>query len=134
MKNSVKVATHPETGSVVTETKNNKDYETIRVEQNGIQFNGGFANAQKRSAFITAKKGTFSCFSAGQDLPGQIIAKETRQPQYEGHSPKINPKTKDEVLVAGAKVYLKFEYTEDSRAVDILIRAAVAPQLEKVVL
>lgn len=127
MKNSVKVATHPETGAVVTEAKNNKDFETIRVEQSGIRFSGGFANAENRSAFITAKKGTFSSLTAGQQLEGKIVAIETLVPQYEGHLPKINPQTKAEILVNGKKVYLKYEYTEDMTRQDVLVRQTNTP-------
>jgi hypothetical protein len=127
MKNSVTVATHPVTGNVVTEAKNNKDFETIRVEQTGIRFSAGFANIENRSAVITAKKGTFSSFQAGMELPGQIVAKETFHPQYEGHTAKINPTSKEDVLVNGKKVYLKYEYTEDMIIKDVLLRSIAIP-------
>ena len=124
MKNSVKVAVHPETGAVITPSKNKPEFGTIRVEETGMRFSGGFANDVKRSAFIRGKITTLEKLKAGQELPGTIVAKETREPQYEGQSPKINPSTEEVHLVDGAKVYLSYEYTETPGDVDQLIKAS----------
>lgn len=133
MKNSVKVAVHPETKLVVTPSKNKPEYGTMRVEETGMRFTNGFVNSTKRSAFIRGKIKDLASFYAGQELPGQIVARETRQPQYEGHSPKINPTTSELVLVNGANVYLSFEYTEDLSAKDQLIQnSPVVIEKEKV--
>jgi hypothetical protein len=123
MKNSVKIATHPVTGEVVTPSKNNPEYGTLRVEESGLRISNGFANAQRRSAFIRGKIKDLSSLTAGMELPGKIVAKETREPQFEGQSPKINPSTSEVILVDGAQVFLSYEYTEDSEAKDQLIKA-----------
>ena len=124
MKNSVRVTTHPETGKVVTVSKNNAEYGTIRVEESGIRFANGFANAFRRSAFIRGKVKDLAGLTAGQELPGTIVAKETREPQYEGQSPKINPSTDKAHLVDGAQVYLTYEYSEEIGVQDQLIKAS----------
>lgn len=123
MKNSVRVTTHPETGKVVTISENNKEYGTIRVEETGMRISNGFANAYRRSAFIRGKVKDLAGFTAGQELPGTIVAKESRAPWYEGQSPKINPSTKQVHLVDGAKVYLTYDFVEDASATDTLIKA-----------
>ena len=133
MKNSVKVAVHPETKAVVTASKNKPEFGTIRLEETGMRFTGGFVNSTKRSAFIRGKVKDLASFYAGQELPGQIIAKETRQPQYEGHTPKINQTTSEVISVNGSPVYLSYEYTEDLTAKDQLIQnVPVAVVKEKV--
>jgi len=124
MKNSVKVAVHPETKAVITPSKNNKEYGTIRLEESGLRFSNGFVNSTRRSAFIRGKLTALAGFVAGMELPGTIIAKESLKPWYEGQSPKINPSTKAPVLFEGQPVYLQYEYSEDANAQDQLIKAA----------
>lgn len=124
MKNSVRVTTHPETGAVVTPSKNNPEYGTVRFEETGLRIANGFANAFRRSAFIRGKIKDLSGLSAGMELSGTIIAKESRTPWFEGQSPKINPSTKEAHLVDGAPVYLQYEYSEDASAQDQLIKAS----------
>jgi len=129
MKNSVRVTKHPETGAVVTPSKNKPEYGTIRVEETGLRFNGGFANATRRSAFIRGKVADLSSLAAGQELPGKILAKESFEPWFKGQSPKINPSTSQAHLVDGRKVYLQYEYTEDMSMQDSLIKASGKPVL-----
>lgn len=124
MKNSVRVTTHPETGQVVTVSKNNKEYGTIRLEESGIRFSGGFANAYRRSAFIRGKVKDLASLTAGQEFSGTIIVQESRTPFYEGQSPKINPSTEKPHLVDGAPVFMNYEYSESDQAVDTLIKAS----------
>jgi hypothetical protein len=129
MKNSVKVAVHPETKAVITPSKNNPEYGTIRLEETGLRFSKGFVNGMKRSAFIRGKIKDLASFAEGMELPGTIVAKESLTPWYKDQSPKINPSTKDVILSNGQPVYLQYEYSEDANAQDQLINASATAKL-----
>jgi hypothetical protein len=125
----VRVTAHPKTGAVVTPSKNNAEYGTIRVEESGLRISNGFANMKRRPAFIRGKVSDLSGLKAGDELPGKIIAKESFEPWYEGQTPKMNPTTEKAHLVDGQKVFLQYEYTEDLTAQDSLIKASAKPVL-----
>ena len=131
MKNQVKVSTHPVTGAIWTKNanlgKDGKAYGNIRVDQKEISLEGGIANKRSRSAFITMEESLAAelALEAGQALPGKIVRTESRSPFFEGQKPKINPTEKKIVLVDGAKVYFKDEYTENLDKQDSLITGAI---------
>ena len=126
MKNSVKIAIHPETKAVVTKNESKPEFGTIRVDQEITTMENGFLNKSRRSAFIAGKLTDLQAagFSEGQELPGKIIRTETFEPQYDGHVAKINPTTGATVLVDGKKVYFKDSYTDNASLNDSLIVAS----------
>lgn len=134
MKNHVKVAKHPETGSVITKNENKPEFGTIRVDQEVISMENGFLNKTKRSGFITGKLVDLQSigYFDGKVLPGQIIRKESFTPLFTGQTPKINPTTKVEVLVEGRQIYFQDRYTEDMNAKDELLRSTVTATTEVV--
>ncbi len=123
MSNQVKVAVHPETKAVVTKNADKPEFGTIRVDQEVISMENGFLNKTKRSAFINGKYADLLSmgYKEGQILTGQIIRKETFEPQFAGHAPKINPTSKEVVLIDGKKVYFKDSFTANMSAQDELI-------------
>lgn len=120
---SVKVAKHPTTGEVITQSSNNPEWGTIRVDSENKSFEGGILNVSKRSAFIRGKMSDLQALGLrdGQTLPGKIQKQESFEPFYEGQNPKINPTTGDVVLKNGRETYLQFEYTENAEAHDIWV-------------
>lgn len=125
MKKSVKVATHPVTGSVITKNENKPEFGTIRVDQEFVSMEKGFVNISKRSAFLAGKYEGLQALglSEGETLPGQIIRKESFTPMFEGQSAKINPSTNEKVLINGKETYFQDEYTEDASAKDVLLKS-----------
>ena len=120
---SVKVAKHPTTGEVITQSTNNPEWGTIRVDSEHKSFEGGILNLSKRSAFIRGKMSDLKALSlkSGQVLSGKIQKQESFQPFFEGQSPKINPSTGEVVLKNGRETYLQFEYTENMDAPDVFV-------------
>ncbi len=127
MKKSVKVAIHPETKAVITKNENKPEFGTIRLDQEVISMEGGFLNKTKRSAFIAGKLENLQALelSEGQEFSGQIVRTESFKPMFEGQAHKINPTSKEDVLVDGRKVYFQDTYTEDLTKKDSLINASV---------
>lgn len=132
-KSSVKVAAHPETGLVVTPSKNKEGFGTIRVDQTIISWENGFGNTQKRSAFITAPIEMLEDLKEGEVLNknGNIIKLESYEPFYEGQTSKVNPTTGEEVLTNGRPTYLRFVYTELADAQDRFIDNSVEESVEE---
>ena len=56
-----------------------------------------------------------------------IARKETREPQYEGHQPKVNPKTGEVILEDGAPVYMN-DYVAPAGTEDALIKSSSVSQ------
>lgn len=137
MKNQVIVTKHPETGAVITKNENKPAFGTIRVDQDVVTMEKGFINKTRRSAFLAGKLSDLESlnFKAGDILEGRIIRTETRAPQFEGHEPKKypelnsdgtpNPKAGQTVMVDGAPVYFKDEYTVDVNQADTLIKGVI---------
>jgi hypothetical protein len=141
MKNSVKIAAHPVTGAVFTQArkadgtpkldKNGMEYGQIRLDEKRISLDFAYNKAatKNRSAFksmtLDAWKINKDILTVGQELPGKIVRVESRTPLFEGQKPKVNPQTNAIVLVDGAKVYFKDEYTENLDAQDSLISGTI---------
>lgn len=127
MKNQVKVAVHPETKVVITKNENKPEFGTIRLDQEVITMENGFLNRTKRSSFLTGKLLDLQTlgFKEGQVLSGKIVRKESFEPMFVGHTPKINPTSKEEVLIGGKKVYFQDTYTEDETSSDILVSSNI---------
>ena len=120
---SVKVAKHPQTGEVITQSTRNPEWGTIRVDSENKSFENGILNISKRSAFIRGKMSDLQALGLreGQSLQGKIQKQESFEPFYEGQNPKINPSTGDVVLKNGRETFLQFEYTENSDALDVWV-------------
>jgi len=128
------VKKHPETNEIVTvkaSAKGNK-FGQIRVDQTCAVTNNGFLSFKTRSAFIAIGEKDIDAaretLKDGMECPfqGKIVLNETREPQYEGHEPKINPETKEVFLLDGAPVYRTTEWTEDLSKEDTLVSSSNA--------
>lgn len=122
------VKAHPDTKEVITKwEKDGKSYGRIRIDQAKVEFINGFGSVRNRSAFLTMEAEALESLGlvAGQEFPvaGKIVRKETREPQYEGHNPKINPTTAEIHLVNGAPVYFQDTFTSNMSENDSLIAA-----------
>jgi len=119
----VKVIAHPETGAVITVSKNNSQYGTIRLDSENVSLEGGFMNKSKRTAFIRGKVSDLQSlgYKAGQTLGGKIMKKESFSPFYEGQRPKINPSNGEIILTNGEETFLDYTYTSDANAADVWV-------------
>ena len=122
----VRVASHPETGAVITVSTNKPEYGTIRLDEESIQFQNNFMNKSRRSVFIRGKVADLESlgYKANQALAGKIIKRESFEPFYEGQEPKMNPTTGDIVLKDNKPVYLEFIYTLDAKAQDVWVESS----------
>ena len=128
MNNQVTVATHPATGLVITQSENNPEYGTIRLDAVTTSMEGGFLNTRRRSAFIRGKMKDLEALKlkAGQILPGIIQRQESFQPFYPGQKPKMNPETGEIILQDGKEVYFQDIYTQDVNApLNVFIKETV---------
>lgn len=123
MKVQPTVVAHPVTGLIITPSVNNPEYGKIRLDQEVRVFNNGFMSIQKRTAFVAAKIEDLESLKlrVGSIMEGKIIKIESFSPQYEGHTPKINPTTGEVVLTNGRETYLTFKYVENPKAMDTWI-------------
>jgi len=119
----VKVVAHPETGAVITVSKNNSQYGTIRLDSENVSLEGGFMNKSKRTAFIRGKVEDLQSlgYKAGQTLGGKIMKKESFSPFYEGQKPKVNPSNGEIILTNGEETFLDYTYTSNANALDIWV-------------
>ena len=128
-----KVVAHPETGEVITlftktdSMGNEKTYGRVRIDSVEISVVDGFVSPKRRTAFVTLTQEAVELLKdhiqEGKPYPidGKIMVVESTFPQYEGHEPKINPSTGEEVHVNGYHVYRKTEFTTDLSVKDQLI-------------
>lgn len=118
--NQVKVASHPTTGLVITPSKNNPEWGTVRVSSEELIMNNGIINSNTRSAFVRGEIVNLQKMftRAGQVLSGKIIRKTSNTPFYEGQSPVMNPKTSEVVLRNGVEFFQDYEFTQDLSATD----------------
>lgn len=119
----VKIKAHSESGEIVTQNPNKPDFGSIRVDQEITSFEGGFLNRQNRVAFIGGRMEDLQSlgYKEGTTLPGKIVVIETLEPQYTGHSPKINPETGEELTQSGQAIYRDTKYTENQNVSDQLL-------------
>lgn len=118
-------------GNVKTDLQGNPiGYLTVSQEMPTL--NGGFLNIGTRYAYISStianleKVITQNKWQHGSEVPGKIIVTESLQPFYEGQKGKINPTTKDPVLVSANgnnyPVFYQANWTDNMNAVDYKIR------------
>ena len=123
----VTVIAHPVTGQVITESTNKPGFGTFRVDTENTDMNTGFVNISRRSAFIRGRMEDLAKLnlSAGKQLPGTIIKKESFEPFYEGQTPKIYPESSDNagesVLTDGKETYLEYSYSNVKDAQDVWV-------------
>lgn len=123
MKRSVKVVAS-EAGDVIRLSKNDASNGAIRVQETSMEVNaGGFLQAKKASALIKGKVADLQALGLRdkQEIGGKIIHKESTEPAYDGHEPKINPETGAPVLSGGQPVYRQSFWTEDMSAASTLL-------------
>jgi len=123
-------ANHSEGNGMLKEwTKDGKNYGSVRVEQAALSSENGFINIRNRSTFITLEGKSLdllrSRLVAGQPFPleGKIVREESFTPFYEGQPHKINPQTKEDILVDNQKVYFYDKFVTNMNASDSLISA-----------
>ncbi len=105
---------------VINEKK--PEFGSIMFESKTISISGGFANNNRRVCFLGGEIATLRevaktyKLKAGEViLDHKIIVRETLEPQFEGHAPKINPSTTKEVTKNGAYIY-RNTYLEPSNS------------------
>lgn len=111
-----------------TQSKNGKSLGFFIVKSSNMIMENGFIVEQVRSATLTVEVALAEKLNwkAGTQLPGKIVVHESFDPFYEGQECKINPTTKEPVLIEGKKVYRESRYTDDLSATDLLINVATA--------
>lgn len=121
--NKVTVASHPETGNIITPSTKNPEYGTIRVDSVETTFKNGFMNKSKRSAFIRGEIVNLESLNLkeGSQMNGKIIKTESFEPFFEDQECKINPTTGEVVLTNGRETFLQFEFTTDVNASDTFL-------------
>ena len=116
-----------EDGTVVSTSKNNPEWGSIRVKQTTVEMQNGFAKAKDRYAYVRGTVKMLSSFNwaPGQELDGKIVIRESLTP--------FNPENPDaDVKIAGtsgvvcrfngAPIYRKAFYeTNATRFTDELI-------------
>ena len=126
---------HPETSEIFTVGTKNPDFSSIRVESLEIAIVGGkvegtgIAVRQKRVAFVRMETELCKEFvetgilADGKEfpIPGKIIVRESLEPAYEGHEPKINPDTKEKILFMGSPVYRQTLFSTNLEAKDVFV-------------
>ena len=127
MNSKVKVTAEEVTGNVVVVSKNNPEWGHIRVEQSRTTIDdNGFARKRNISALIHGTVEDLKSFKwvNGQEVTGQIIAKESLEP-FNMNSPerdyKIAGKTGIVCCQDGQPIYRKTFYTLNSSAEDVLV-------------
>ena len=127
MNSKVKVTAEEVTGNVVVVSKNNPEWGHIRVEQSRTTIDdNGFARKRNISALIHGTVEDLKSFKwvSNQEVPGQIIAKESLEP-FNMNNPerdyKIAGKTGIVCCQDGQPIYRKTFYTLNSSAEDVLV-------------
>lgn len=124
MTNQVKVILSPN-GHQFQQSEKNPDKCWITVESGeGVSIRNGFLQ-KAITARITLdnslKEVAAKAFPIGKMLPGKIVVKETKTPQWEGHTVCINPTTNAPALRNGSPYYRSAKYTENINEMDELI-------------
>lgn len=119
------VKPHPETGAFLTENSKNKEYSTVRLEQEVFTVSGRIVNRSNRVAFMTGKTEDLQSMglTANGEFPikGKITVKESTTPFYDGQEPKQTPDTGIVCKLEGAAIYRQSEFTTDLDAADVLV-------------
>lgn len=104
------------TGGFVTTTRNRSAY--WQVEASSVALLGDIKEGDDLNAKLEA---------AGVPFRLCIARKESFEPQYDGHQQKINPETKEAILVDGNAVYLQ-DYVAPFGQQDALIGKVAATE------
>ena len=133
--NNQSVVKHPETKEVITlftkvdDQGEEKTYGRVQIQSTTLNLNQGFVSQKKRIAFLTLNSDALQLLGnqikSGEPYPmeGKIIVKETLDPQWTGHTPKVNPTTGETIEVNGHLVYRSTEFTGDIDAIDVRINS-----------
>ncbi len=131
---SVKIVKNQKSGQVFTpNTKESADgklrgfYVCESIE---LVMEGGFVKENRVTALLTLETTLASKldWKEGHQLEGKIITVESFEPFYDGQTCKINPTSKEDVLVDGKKVYRDSKFTENINATNSYIVASKAVQ------
>ncbi len=129
------VVAHPKTKQVITLfSKMDKEgiernYGRVRIDSVTPSIVDGFVSAKKRTAFVTLDEDALILLEGHikdnrpYPIEGKIVVKETLEPQFTGHTPKINPSTGETIEVNGYQVYRTTEFTSDMDAQDVRINS-----------
>lgn len=101
-------------------------------ESTEITMEGGFVRKNKVTALLTVESSLAKelAWVVGKQLTGKIITIESFKPFYEGQPFKINPTTKDAVLINGQKVYRQSTYTDNMElSSSLLVQGAVSKSI-----
>jgi len=128
MNSKVKVIAINETGSVINQSTTNPEYGHIRLEQSRTMVDdNGFL---RRKVVSTLLHGTMdelqaTGFYAGQELPGNIVIKESLEP-FNAKNPERDLKIAGETgiicKVGDSPIYRKTVYSSASNAEDTLVQ------------
>lgn len=113
---------------VIAVNPNNTDYGSIQLSQTAFTVNtNGFMNQERRVGFITGEVTKLKAFVEALGLtPGcdyskkanvdmKLVVEESTTPYYEGQSPKINPKTNEELVTPdGEFIYRRVVLAEEA--------------------
>ena len=115
-------------GVVINQSANNPEYGFVRLEQPRTMIDdNGFLRRKSVSTLILGELDVLkaSGFYNGQELPGNIIVKESMEP-FSKKNPERDYKVAGETgilcTVAGAPIYRKTVYTTASNAEDVTIK------------
>jgi len=128
MNSKVKVVAINETGAVINQSTTNPEYGHVRLEQSRtIVDDNGFL---RRKVVSTLLHGTMdelqaTGFYAGQELPGNIVIKESLEP-FNSKNPERDLKIAGETgiicKVGDSPIYRKTVYSSASNAEDTLVQ------------
>jgi hypothetical protein len=121
----VRIRKHPETGASYTKTKSDADNYSYLVDSSAMEW-GMNPNTKQttqgpkhRVAFVTIVGGLEYAkileergdLADGKELPGKIVLCEQLLPfKDENYNIKINPETKQEMMIGTHKIYWKYQY------------------------
>jgi hypothetical protein len=128
MNSKVKVIASNETGSVINQSTTNPEYGHIRLEQSRTMVDdNGFLRRKVVSTLLhgTMDELTATGFYAGQELPGNIVIKESLEP-FNSKNPERDLKIAGETgiicKVGDSPIYRKTVYSPASNVEDVLIQ------------
>ena len=137
MTTKVKV-TGDENGNVIGVSMNNPEYGYVRVEQRVSQVNDqGWLRISKRSTLIKGKVEDLRAvdFTAGQELPGKIVVKESLTP-FNTENPdrdlKIAGSTGVVCRIDDQPIYRQTFYTTNENASDELLMHTNSDEIKEV--
>lgn len=128
MNSKVKVVALDETGMVINQSKSNPEYGYVRVEQSRtLVDDNGFLRRKNVSTLIHGTMDELSAtgFYAGQELPGNVVIKESLEP-FNAKNPERDLKVAGETgiicKVGESPIYRKTVYSPASNVEDTLIQ------------